>query len=242
MLRRLAAIIDRLRFWFGEAGDLSRLTFDPAAIPIIGIAVGRTGECTAHSGVVYMGPSQTRMFLHLADHKLLLRNTCKGKYIYAIPDFEIEDLIIFSGICELVYNTNQGGKIPYSFEFDPDISFDPKTGEFMAGRTVDGLSCSTFVIALFRSFGQPLVNEITWPDTASASDLKARQAFLDWLNDTDRQERANEIAPTMTKGRISPQQVCGAAIQKKLPVGYLRATDNGMRVMRIFDERYPDVS
>jgi len=143
--------------------------------------------------------------------------------------------------CARVHRANERGKIPYSFEFDPDLLFDKNNGLLGLTEHARGFTCSTFVVALFRSSRNPLVHEITWPRRADEADVASRQAVLDMWRGSGRPElvaRAREIAPTITTMRIRPEQVSGACLQQALPVGFRRANANGQIVLDAFDRQF----
>ena len=170
---------------------------------------------------------------------MLLDQPCSGKYVYTVPLLKEEDQEFLAGFCERVSRANLSGKLPYSFEFDPNLGFDRNTG-LITFNHHSGFTCSTFVVALFRSAGNPLVYPITWPRQARSADIAARQYVLTaWRKSRNSKfpARADEIEPTIQTMRISPEQVAGACLQRNLPTGYYRASKNGRQIhQRIIDQ------
>ncbi|MBL8792309.1 MAG: hypothetical protein JNM56_00235 [Planctomycetia bacterium] len=224
-------LLCRLRF----TGDFTRCTFDPSDVRLMGIALQRTTPCTTHAGVVYRDTAGVLRVLHFAYHEMLRDEPCRGPFIFAIPALQDEDQEYLAEFCSRVYRVNQRGKLPYSFSFDPNLTFD-RTGLVVLNQN-SGFTCSTFVVALFRSTGNPLVDSSTWPRSADAVDIAARKYLLDAWRASGRPNlvtRASEIEPSIQTMRISPEQVAGAGLQRRLPTGYFRATFNGAEVLRRF--------
>ena len=240
MNRLFAVIYDWLLCRLGFTGDLSRLTFDENIVNLLAVGLQRTSACTTHAGVAYRTAAGVLRFLHFANHEMLRDQPCSGKYVYAVPLLKEEDQEFLAGFCERVSRANQSGKLPYSFEFDPILGFDPNTGLITFNHD-SGLTCSTFVVALFRSAGNPLVQPCTWPRQAGSADRAAREYVLNIWRNSGKPKlivRADEIEPTIQTMRISPEQVAGACLQRKLPTGYYRAEKNGRHILHRFTDRF----
>ncbi len=229
MNRLLAIVFDWLCCQLGFTGDFSRFAFDADQVPLLAVAIQRTSPCTAHAGIAYRTASGALRFIHFANHEMLRDDRCSGQYAFAAPLLKEEDLKFLAEFCARVYRSNQSGKLPYGFSFDPNLGFDRDTG-LIALNQNSGLTCSTFVVALFRSAGNPLVTPITWPRRAGESDIAAREYVLDMWRKSGKLKlvaRADEIETTIQTMRISPEQVAGACLQKHLPTGYYRAGQTG---------------
>lgn len=240
MKRFFAVVHDWLRCQLGFTGDLTRLTFNANQVGLLAVGLQRTSPCTAHAGVAYRTAAGNLRFLHFANHEWLCDDPCSGQYVYAVPLLKEEDQEFLAEFCARVYRANVSGKLPYSFEFDPNLGFDRSTGLITFSHQ-RGFTCSTFVVALFRSAGNPLVQPITWPRQARKADIAARQFVLEAWRRSRKPKlhaRADEIEPAIQTMRISPEQVAGACLQRKLPAGYYRAEDNGRRILQRFTDRF----
>jgi hypothetical protein len=239
---------DRLTFWFGQVGDFSRLTVQPNEVEYVAIAIERRTDCITHAGIVYRDNSDVLKLLHYGLHNYpILQEPCARRYVFAIPRISNnsrinrDKLVAIADFCARINRANAGGRMPYSFQFDPDINFDFRTGALNTTTHAKGLTCSTFVVAVFRSSLNDLVREITWPRQADAEDIESRKAVLEMWRKSGRPEliaRAQEIEPTIETMRIRPEQVAGACLQNRLPVGFRRATLNGERVKVVFNQHF----
>lgn len=241
MSRWLPILYDWFLWRLGATGESSRLAFALDDVPLFAIAIQRTSDCTTHAGLAFRDAGQLR-FLHYANHNRLRNDRCLGtdQFALSIPSLKVEDLDYLVGFCSRVHRANSGGRLPYSFLFDPNIVFDEDTGLVTLNHE-SGLTCSTFVVTFFRSAGIPLVRVETWPRNANAADIAARSYLLSAWRKSMRQElieRADDIAPTIQVMRISPEQVAGACLQRHLPAGYFCARANGAFILRRIIETF----
>lgn len=244
MLRLLADVLGPLLRRAGVVGRLSRLTYNQDDVPWIAVFICRTGYCVTHSGIVYRSDDLGgTAYLHLGGH-LHLSQEPESRHILAVPDMYQEDQEYLAGVCRMIYPRLGRRALPYSFEYDPDLLFDPTTGALASPVNERGFSCATFVAAVFRSTGNPLVNLPTWPTEATADDRAARAEVLRWWRASGRFHllaRANEIEPSIGARRVSPEQVIGACLmgRHRRPVSHRRCDASGRQVRAILDGRFP---
>jgi hypothetical protein len=244
IIRMLATAYDWLCCELGFNGDFSRLTFDPAQVPVLAIALQRTSDCTTHAMISYRTVAGTLRFLHYANHESLRDETNGDKCALAIPLLKSEDLDFLAEFCGRIARARKNQKLPYSFEFDPNLGFNRESGIVVLNHE-KGLTCSTFVVAIFRSAGNPLVIPMTWPRRTGSAGVAARKYLLDYWRSTGKLKytaRADLIEPTIQTMRISPEEVAGACLQTKVPIGYFRASENGKRVLRRINEEFGEAT
>ncbi|MBK6006869.1 hypothetical protein JJB11_12280 [Ramlibacter ginsenosidimutans] len=62
----------------------------------------------------------------------------------------------------LMGNRLASAKVPYSIVYTPGPYFD-EAMDYVRTSVGEGLTCSTFILAVFHRFGMPLLDESTWP-------------------------------------------------------------------------------
>src|SRR5882724_10684992 len=102
------------------------------------------------------------MFLHLAWHFDLRCETPRPDYFWIDPAVSARRLVQVAAVCRLVWRANGKKRIPYGFG-PPSDCLDTQTGEYLFGPAGFGLTCSTFVLAVFHRAGLALVRYDTWP-------------------------------------------------------------------------------
>lgn len=187
-----------------------------------------------HIGIIYKeADSERRRFLHLAWHHKL-RNEDAEK---AIPrmhsvwvDIDIPERRArqVAGQCRKVWKSN-GRFVPYAFS-PPNHCFDAETGEFLMGPTRLGLTCATFVLAVFAAQGIRFVNFESWPPRDD--DIRWQRTMISLLEDTDAPALHIEAVQQREVGaiRIRPAEVAGAAALFPPSVHFSEAEEIGKEI------------
>lgn len=116
-----------------------------------------------HIALIYRSHTKKLMLLHLGWHHQLHHTDWDSNYQWLEFDgLDIELQESFADWAVLVAGAEPGNPIPYGLVFNGDKSFDEK-GQFIDHRDGSGLTCATFLLALFSDFGLPLVNLADWP-------------------------------------------------------------------------------
>lgn len=239
---RLHDFFHRIRVRLGLVGDRTRIKRAGSDVPLVAVVLQRADHwCATHAGIAHRSGGNLRV-VHLGSHEWLLDDAANdAKWLYAVPNVADEDGEYLAGFCRRIVKANASHKIPYAFEFEADTRFDPGTGKYIGPPGVGGLTCSTFVAAVFRSAGVPLVLLDTWPVVASAEDIAVRAWVLDMWAASGRPnlvKRAAEIRPSIRARRISPQDVAGACLRRRFPANYKRCRVDGGLVLADFDSRF----
>lgn len=204
--------------------------FDGRCGPVV-IAIKATGEGRQHIGVVArQRDTGEQSFIHLAWHNQLRVEPVDSRYWFADPDLPHEDALQIAALCRRVAAGNRAG-IPYGFSlFAGSIDF--SSGAFRAGGSVIGLTCATFVLAVFDSAMGPLVQIDSWP---SRPDDVAYQAWV--IN----QMKSSGVAPADIEAtasqvgniRVRPPEVAAAAVVSGHPVAFSAVQPASERVLAL---------
>lgn len=136
-----------------------------------------------HIGLVYKAHNSKIMLLHLGWHHDLRHHEWRGKYYWLELDGIDKELQeTFADWAVLVANASPGIPIPYSVIFRPDKNFD-QNGQFINSIDGSGLTCATFLLALFSDFNLPLIDIYDWPE-ARKDDLSWVRKILSFLRNT----------------------------------------------------------
>ncbi len=125
---------------------------------------------------------------------------------------------------------NEGEQIAYALQDDPNALFDPNTGRLTLpnGR---GLTCSTFVLVLFRSVDFPFIDTTDWPQNRPG-DREAEDELVRFLERqySHDQEHIEGVRREIGSCRVRPEEVAGAALYQVLAVRYPQAEDGGLLI------------
>jgi hypothetical protein len=139
------------------------------AIAIAGSSVTRDFH-QKHVALLYRDPDGRCLIVHQGWHNLFLHEDWTADFHWCELDqldLELQETLI--DYIVLVATQGERHPIPYSVSFDPELNF-LETGEFKAWRKESGLTCATFILAMFKQFGLPLVIANSWPTTAERND------------------------------------------------------------------------
>lgn len=218
--------------------NAGRFTFDGGQTPWVSVGVERTGDCTAHAGLLYRDAVGGLYFLHLAWHRWLKHDAYSGSFGCAIPNMDYADEMFVAGFCGRIWRARQQDKIPFSLRHDPDVGFDLVTGEvrFPAGAT--GLICANMVLAVFRSSGNTLLDPSGWP-TDRVEDHEVQQNQINTMLSRSADERAQGKLLQADVGhvaRVRPEEAAGACLEDAYPAAFLECEANGRFIRHRMDE------
>jgi hypothetical protein len=123
-----------------------------------------------HAGVIYSNVADnTPHVLHLGWNNLLMHEWTLPDRCWATPETHPIRLRNVRARCrQIASKFKETGRMPYSLgDSSSRFHFD---GTLLLGKESEGLTCATFVLAIFRSVGLELVDVATWP-LRSAEDL-----------------------------------------------------------------------
>jgi hypothetical protein len=144
-------------------------------ISYVGIAI--TGDINQrHIGILFRTNKQNApKLLHLAFHQRL---KCEDSSEYAseyywlhCPSFSDDEQLQLAVWFEKVFSIN-GRSIPYGLAYSSMGYFD-QNGTFIQSERKCGLTCATFVMALFEDFNFPIIDVDSWV---------SREDDIDWQN------------------------------------------------------------
>lgn len=128
------------------------------------LAIAITGNSSQkHIALLYKSAVGQPMLLHLAWHQNLLHEKWDGSYYWIeLSKLEVELQETLADWAVIVATSNEDQKIPYSVYFSSTKNFDC-AGSYLDRNDGSGLTCATFILALFSDYGLPLILPHSWP-------------------------------------------------------------------------------
>jgi hypothetical protein len=209
--------------------DAAQQSVDDIRAVAIAIAA-LTGE-QRHTGLLHRDEESGRvLMLDLQWHHRLRNETPANRFLWVDPAAHPRRLAQVSDICRLIWRANQKGGIPYGFS-PPTDCFDAQTGGYLFGPTALGLTCATFVLAVFHRAGLPLATYESWP-TDRPGDKEWQERILQLLERTGAPaEHVESIRNEVGCVRFRPEEVAGAATVSPLPADYDAASQRGQQIL-----------
>ncbi len=190
-------------------------------IDYVAVAICAVNNIQHHVGILHkLGDNSSVELLHLAWHRDLRNGPPSEKYHWVAPQIPSPRLRQVAARCRQIFRANPDS-IPYAFSPSNDC-FDETTGQFLLGPTRCGLTCATFVVAVFRSTGVDVLKPETWP-VGLPEDLAWQDFVLHALencNTPASQEHIDSVRNERGGIRIRPEHVAAAVTISPQPAEY----------------------
>jgi hypothetical protein len=194
----------------------------------------RSGQC--HVGILHSeettAGSRTNhvtQMLHLWWHLDLRNDAYDSSYHWVEVTLPLLRLKGIATRCRQVWEWKEnGGTIPYGFT-TPTGCINVKDGEFLFGPTSVGLTCSSFVLAVFHMTGNKLLDYSAWPSLPD--DREWQEDVVSRLkNHGASPEHVEAVRNEIGSVRYRPEHVAGAAMANPLPAAYMVALQNAAEI------------
>lgn len=198
--------------------------------------VCRTEHGNLHTGVLHRNVDGEAEVLHLAwKDNLVLGwegNAGPWRRLWAAPCVEPERLMSIAGKCRLIRKKfREKQKFPSAIRF-AQSTFTPG-GHLVLGEGSKGLTCATFVLAVFNSMGIALVDEDDWPIRQEDD-----RQYLKSVSSFAKPEHLTKLTDEVEAGvrRVQPQEVVGACAFPP-SAKFAQANGEGVRVIAMLAEQ-----
>ena len=157
--------------------DRAHLAGDLSIENLRGVGVG-IYQNSMHIGLLCKDVSGKALrFIHLAFHEDLREEDDTSKcFQWVEAKIEEEQADVVAAQARLIYRINGAGGIPYGFS--PYGGYFGAKGEIRWSAPGNGLTCATFVLAVFDRGGIALVKGETWP-SSRAGDKEFQRKMVD---------------------------------------------------------------
>jgi hypothetical protein len=141
-----------------------------------------------------------------------------------------------ASFCRRIWKQNQRNQVPYGFS-QPNNFFDT-SGNLIKGPAKIGLTCASFVLAVFEAAGIPLADLATWP-VPTTGDIDRQRELLDKLDNDPGVDKEHVEAAKAEIGntRYHPLDVAGAGTVGELPAPYCYASKAANRIEALLESR-----
>ncbi len=163
-----------------------------------------------HTGVIHRMADGGLRMLHLAWHCVLRNDQPEPQYLCVSLGFDERRLRQLATMCRRIFYKNQQSGVPYGFA-PPKDSFDVATGAYLLQESQVGLTCASFVLAVFHAVGLQLADYSSWP-----TDRPGDRDWQSWVvkmleRDPENAAHAKCIMRDIGSVRFYPQEVAACA-------------------------------
>ncbi len=182
--------------------------------------------------------------LEVQWHRMFRAEECDRTVACVIPDLSPEEINDLTGMCRLIHSRHNDPdlrrryNIPYAFRSGHNNRFNNGTGELML-RDGLGLTCSTFVLAVFESVYLPLINFDSW-ETRAEDNARHQQLLADMTTGFPQYgippaepEHIAAVAADLPCIRVRPEEVAAAGMSNDRMVDCRRAERGGLWILEL---------
>lgn len=194
----------------------------------VAIAIEAVDASQMHVGVVYRNGERMEK-LHLAWHFRMRNDTYRPGSVWVTPNIPPLRGPAIAAKCRQIWKTHEGtGRVPYGFRFD-STTFSASDGRLELAPGTTGLTCATFVLAVFRSIGVEILAIEAWK--GRSEDASWQKLMLDTLKQHGAShEHTTALATEIGAARYRPEEVAGGAAGSSLPCSFEEAVQNAAKV------------
>lgn len=185
---------------------------------ISGIIITHVGDEQLHCGIAYKSEGQANA-LHLAWHYDLRDQPAQSLYshgyYFTLPAIDTIRQRVIAAKCRRIYRAKEQG-IPYGLLYE-GATFDDD-GILRLGGNEHGLTCATFVMAVYASCGITLCDYAAWPARREDGDWHA--SIIAMLRDDVPPEHLYNLEQEIGCARFRPEEVAASITFTDLPAPF----------------------
>lgn len=189
----------------------------------VAIAIAIVHDQQNHVGILYKDDDLNDVKLgHLAWHCMLKESSPSDSYMWIDPLIPTPRARQVAARCRQILRENKKGGIPYAFS-PPNDCFDELSGKFLLGKNRVGLTCATFVFAVFDAAGIRLAEYHTWPEQR-AGDAEWQKFIIEQLEQSNvGTDHIARVKGEMGLIRYRPEDAAACAASDRLPCSFALA-------------------
>lgn len=199
----------------------------------VAVGITRTQHGNNHLGIIYRYDNGQLFLIHLAADITLEHGTLdssfsdtgtKDKYLCLIPKMPRDRARFYPRLCRKIWTKHPS--IRYALANHEGNRFNIADGDVVLSIGSNGLNCSTFVLAVFNSYGFQLIDFSTWQ--ARPEDEDWHDGMVAWVGQSD-PVQASRIRSEIGCARVRPEETAGACLFDP-PASFKQATQAGFRI------------
>jgi hypothetical protein len=176
-------------------------------------------------------------FIHLAFHEdLRVENDTSKCFLWVEANLEDEPARVAAAQARRVYRRYAAGTVPYGFS--PYTGYFGPQGEIRWTAPGSGLTCATFVLAVFDAAGVRLVTGDDWPKPDDRPEDKQFQEEIVELVRTQSSATAAHVTGMQAdigQVRFRVLEVAGAVAADAYPASFATAKTLGEQLQQMID-------
>lgn len=187
---------------------------------ILGVAIGTPNPDNTrqrHVGLIYRVADSGPRFCHLAWHFMLEDEPLPADYFWGSSGLDpVNKVFMAAYVASLKQNASD---VPYGIDYG-GIYFDDQ-GCYIVQPLGRGLTCATFILAVFARNGFDLVEVENWPERPD--DVEWQQQIIGALTHRASREHIEAVKQNVGAKRFRPEEVAAGVISENTPLDFSAA-------------------
>lgn len=217
----------------------SGVPVEPVEAPFVAVCVQRVDAAQWHAALAWWSEENARFEqIELAFHHDVRSRVCefkKGVWVRVTPgdagDALSLKLVIAYGRLVARRHAGPNARVPYGVAYAGGV-FDAGSGDYLRAEPAEsGLTCATFILAIFESVSWPLVERASWP-VDRAEDVAWRDHVITLLEQRGHTDQAERVRNDPACVRFRPTEVAGACLWTPPRVAFLNAREGADLIER----------
>jgi hypothetical protein len=206
--------------------DPNKKAFD--AVEDVGIVIRTLGPVRqVHIGMLYKIGAGEALNLNLREHLELKNEKPTDSYCWMQIQLDEINRRLLASLCALIGRKSQ--PIPYGFTYNG--LYLTQAGDYLPRDMGHGLTCATFVMALFETYSIPVLVTNEW-GPADLQDQGWQTGMVQQISMRRGEFIAGAIRQFVGHPRYKPEHVAAGAVDQGRPLGLSDATKMGNRILR----------
>ena len=214
---------------------LRQMPINMADFPIttIGLAMTRNRIGGSHIGIVYR-VADTLFLCHLPGPAGMVPDAQLGlNYWWEQAALDSDDAVIVVAFIRLMAKTKDR-RVPYGFGYS-GYYFDADGNWTRTDEPGAGLTCATFVMAIYQTLSLPLLEESTWK--IREEDEEDRRRLLDEMKQSLQMTDLQRFEPYIQGVRYRPEEVGAGMMWNDPPLNFETAAATGEVIFNFLKEK-----
>jgi len=202
--------------------------FDPDKFLGVGIGIPDENRPNQrHVGIIYQADQSGPRICHLAWHCILKDEPLPASYHWGYSGLDDVNKVVMAAYVALLKQNARS--VPYGISYIPEHYFDEQ-GRYIVQPVGYGLTCATFILAVFARNGFELLQTMHWPNRPD--DAEWQQQILDALAGRATPEHIEVARQDVGAKRFRPEEVAAGVISEFIPLDFPTAEKTASEILR----------
>lgn len=192
--------------------------FDPHEL--LGVAISSIHQNQRHVGLIYSDDNNQPQLCHLAWHHKLKDEPLPPQYLWGVSGLDQFNKPFMAAYVSLLKQNST--PVPYGIDYADysGLYFDDQ-GNYIEQPIGRGLTCATFILAVFNRKGFNLLQTATWPQRQD--DVNWQNQIISTLSNQATSEHVEAMKQNIGAIRFRPEEVAAGVISEDIPLDFTSA-------------------